>query len=153
VFAFSIAGREWGAGLPAHRAQRFCALTENAMNEKERQSRRRRRTMIGYTEYRTNLPGGQFAAFTSMRAYVVQVDGAGRQAVGPELTRGAYTWTQFAGWSPDGRLGILHRGWESPENAAWEAKHRTFRMTEGWLHDIYLLDPATGGLTNVTAVE
>jgi len=33
-------------------------------------------------------------------------------------------WTQFAGLVPDGRLAIIGRGWESPENASWEEKHR-----------------------------
>jgi len=29
---------------------------------------------IGYTEYRTNLPGGQLATFMSMRASIVRAD-------------------------------------------------------------------------------
>ena len=67
--------------------------------------------------------------------------------------RKPHTWTQFAGWAPDGRTAIVGGGWESPENAAWEEKHKTFRMTEGWRLDQYLVDLATGKLTNLTAVE
>jgi TolB protein len=49
---------------------------------------------------------------------------------------------------------VIGRGWQSPENGAWEEEHKTFRFNaEGWLHDMYLLDLASGKLTNVTAVE
>jgi len=108
---------------------------------------------IGYTEYRTNLPGGRHANIITMRACIVRANGTDRRELAPELAREPYTWTQFAGWSPDGCLAVLGRGWESAENAAWEEEHQTFRMTEGWLYDIYLLDMASGALTNITAVE
>jgi Tol biopolymer transport system component len=110
--------------------------------------------LIGYTELRTNLPGGRHANVVTMRAAVVKADGTGRRVLVEALTRQVNAWTQFAGWSPDGRIAVLGRGWESPENARWEEVHRTFRFTaEGWLYDSYQLDLASGKATNVTAVE
>ncbi|HZP82922.1 MAG TPA: hypothetical protein VFB21_14885 [Chthonomonadaceae bacterium] len=88
-----------------------------------------------------------------MRACVVQEDGSGRRVLAESLTQEPNAWSQFAGWSPDGRIAIVGRGWESPENAAWEEEHQTFRFGDGWLYDMFLLDMATGKLTNVTAVE
>jgi Tol biopolymer transport system component len=110
--------------------------------------------LIGYTELRTNLPGGRHVNVVTMRAVVVNTDGTGRRVLAEELTREPNTWTQFAGWSPDGRLAILGRGWESPENGRWEEEHKTFRFTrDGWLYDSYLLDLKTGRAINLTAVE
>jgi len=109
---------------------------------------------IGYTELRTNLPGGRHANVRTMRAVVVKPDGSARRVLAEELTRQPDTWTQFAGWSPDGRTALLGRGWQSPENAKWEEEHKQFRFTrEGWLNDMYLLDLAGGKATNITAVE
>ncbi|MDZ4859075.1 MAG: hypothetical protein SGI88_08810 [Candidatus Hydrogenedentes bacterium] len=109
-------------------------------------------TLIGYTEYRTNLTTRYDNQITS-RACVVGDDGSRRVELAPELVIKPNTWTQFAGWSPDGSFAILGRGWESPENGAWEEEHKTFRMTEGWLYDILLLEIATGTLTNLTEIE
>jgi Tol biopolymer transport system component len=109
--------------------------------------------LIGYTEGRNDLPGGQFANWVTNRACLVKADGTGRRVLAEELTRKPNTWTQFAGWSPDAKQAILISIWESPENAAWEREHKTFRMTEGWLADSCLLDLATGKVTNLTAVE
>jgi Tol biopolymer transport system component len=110
--------------------------------------------LIGYTELRTNLPGGRHANVITMRAAVVKADGSGRLFVAEKLTQKPNTWTQFAGWSPDGRIAIIGRGWESEENGKWEEKHKTFRFTAaGYLYDSYLLDLASGKATNVTAVE
>jgi len=109
-------------------------------------------TLIGYTEYRTNLPTRYDNQITS-RACVVHADGTGRRVLAGSLAREPHAWTQFAGWSPDGRLAVVGRGWESPENGAWEEANKTFRMTEGWLYDMYLLDMETGRLENMTAVE
>jgi TolB protein len=107
--------------------------------------------LVGYTELQTNLPGGRHA---NMRAAVVNADGSGTRLVAPELANEPDSWTQFAGWSPDGRTAVLGRGWQSPENARWEEEHKTFRHTrEGWLLDAYLVDIATGQAANVTAVE
>jgi Tol biopolymer transport system component len=110
--------------------------------------------LIGYTAFRTNLPGGRHANVTTMRAFVVKADGTGRRALAEELTREKHTWTQFAGWSPDGSVTVVGRGWESPENGKWEEEHRTFRFTaDGWLLDTYLLDLAGGKATNLTGIE
>ena len=114
----------------------------------------RPRGLIGFTEFRTNLPGGRHANNITMRAGVVGADGTRRRLVAGELSRKPNTWTQFAGWSPDGRQAIIGNGWESPDNAAWEEANKTFRFTaEGWLYDTLLLDLANGKLSNVTAVE
>lgn len=115
-------------------------------------SSQRRLPRIGYTEYRTNLPTRHANQITS-RACIVRADGTGRRMLAEELVNEPYAWTQFAGFSPDGRSAIIGRGWESPENAAWEEEHKTFRMTEGWLYDMYLLDLESGDLANLTSVE
>jgi TolB protein len=109
---------------------------------------------IGYTEHRTDRPGGRAANIFTSRACVVRPDGTGRREVAPQLIKNANTWTQFAGWSPDGRQAIVNCGWESSENAAWEEEAKTFRMIPGaWLLDCYLVDIETGAATNLTAVE
>jgi Tol biopolymer transport system component len=111
-------------------------------------------TLIGYTELQTNLPGGRHANVATMRANIVGADGTGRRVLAEELTREPHTWTQFAGWSPDARLAIIGRSWESAENARWEEEHKRFRHTaDGWLCDSYLVDLASAKATNVTAVE
>lgn len=110
--------------------------------------------LIGYNEHRTNLPGGRHANVSTNRAFVIKADGTGRRSLGAELANEANTWTQFAGWSPDGQTAVVLRAWESNENAAWEEQHKTFRFTpEGWLIDSYLVDIATGKAENVTSVE
>ena len=109
---------------------------------------------IGYTEFQTNLPGGRHANVRTTRAMVVKADGSGRRMVAPELADETDTWTQFAGWSPDGQTAVVARGWESPDNARWEEEHQTFRFTpDGWRLDSYLVDLATNRATNVTAVD
>ena len=87
--------------------------------------------LIGYTELRTNLPGGRHANVRTMRATVVKSDGTGRKLVAEELAKEPDTWTQFAGWSPDGKTAIIGAGWQSPENAKWEEENKRFRMDEG----------------------
>jgi Tol biopolymer transport system component len=108
---------------------------------------------IGYTEQRIDLSGGQFYNWETARACVIGGDGSGRRELAPDLAAGEHVWTQFSGWSPDGELAIIGRAWETPENAAWEREHKTFRMTEGWLYDMFLCDPLTGQATNTTSVE
>ncbi len=110
--------------------------------------------LLGYTELRTDLPDGRHANVTTMRAVVVKVDGTGKKVLGESLTREANAWTQFAGWSRDGKTAIIGRGWESLENARWEEEHKTFRFTpQGWLYDMYLLDLKGGEPTNLTAID
>jgi TolB protein len=113
-----------------------------------------RQPLIGYTTFRTNLPGGRHANVRTMRAAVVSADGSGQRPIAAELADGPDAWTQFAGWSPDGRTAIVYRGWQDPENAAWEEEHKRFRMEPGkWQLDSYLVDLASGKTTNVTGVE
>src|SRR5262249_5797203 len=110
--------------------------------------------LIGYTELRTNLPGGRHVNVKTMRAVAVKADGTGRRVLAEELTREPNTWTQFTGWSPDGKTAILSRAWQSEENGKWEEEHKTFRFAaDGRSSDMYLLDLASGKAANLTAVE
>lgn len=110
--------------------------------------------LVGYTEHRTNLPGGRQANVSTNRAMLVRADGTQRRAIGSELLDQPGAWTQFAGWSPDGRTAVVLRGWESADNAQWEETHKTFRFTpDGWLVDSFLVDLATGKADNVTGVD
>lgn len=108
---------------------------------------------IGYTEGRNDLPGGQFFNWITNRACVIRADGTQRRVLAEELTRKPNTWTQFAGWSPDGQTAVIGSFMETPENAAWEREHKTFRMTEGWLADICLMDFPHGAIRNLSAIE
>ena len=110
--------------------------------------------LIGYSELRTDLPGGRHANIRTMRAHKVRADGTGHQEVAAHLARDPDTSTQFAGWSPDGAAAIIHNGWKSPENAAWEEDNKAFRFTkEGCLLDAWFVDMATGRSENITAVD
>ena len=110
--------------------------------------------LIGYTELRTNLPGGRHANVRTMRATVVKADGSERKRLAEELADDPNAWTQFAGWSPDGKTAIIARGWQTPENANWEDEHGMFRFTkEGWSLDSFLVDLGSSKATNVTAVD
>ena len=106
---------------------------------------------IGYSESRNDLPEGQFANWITRRAYVVRTDGSQRRSIGAELASQEHSWTQFAGWSPDGRHAIVYSSWEDPANAQWEREHKTFRMTEGWLVDSCLVDINNGSIQNLTS--
>ena len=86
----------------------------------------RAESLIGYTELSTNLTGGRHANIITMRAVVCRADGTDRRLVAEELVRAPNSWTQFAGWSPDGRLAIIGRGWEDPENGRWEEEHKYY---------------------------
>jgi TolB protein len=109
---------------------------------------------IGYSEFRTNLPGGRHANVTTMRARIVRGDGSGGRGLAEDLTKQQYSTTQFVDWSPDGRLAVINRGWESAENGKWEEENKNFRFTaEGYLLDTYLVDVASGQATNVTSVD
>src|SRR4051794_22501657 len=76
--------------------------------------------LLGYTELQTNLPGARQANVRTMRARLVLADGTGARPIGEKLIDDPNAWTQFAGWSPDGKTAIVGRGWESPSNAHWE---------------------------------
>lgn len=109
---------------------------------------------IGYTELKTNLPGGRHANVRTMRATVVRPDGSGQARIADELADETDAWTQFAGWSPDGKQAIVSRGWQDAENANWEEEHKTFRMEpKKWLLDSCLVAIATGKVSNLTAVD
>src|SRR5262249_7798431 len=64
-------------------------------------------TLIGYTEFRTDLPGGRYVSEATMRAVLVKADGTGRRVLAEELTREKGSWTQLVGWSPDGKAARL----------------------------------------------
>jgi TolB protein len=109
---------------------------------------------IGYTEFRTDLPGGRYVSEATFRAVVVKVDGTGRRVLVEELSREKGSWTQFVGWSPDGKAARLSRYWKSEEVGKWEEKHKTFRPPgEGFRHDAYLVDLASGKATKQAPVE
>ena len=110
--------------------------------------------LIGFTELRTDLPGGRHANVCTMRAVVSRSNGTGLHRIAEELVGEADSWTQFAGWSPDGKQAIVSRGWQDPENARWEEEHRMFRMEPGkWLYDSSLVDLTSGVVLNVTAID
>jgi len=137
--------------LTRHVVVCFCLLGFTSANAADLAMPQR---LIGYTELQTNLPGGRHANVRTMRAAIVQADGVGRRLLAEQLADEPDAWTQFAGWSADGRTAVVIRGWQSPENARWEEEHQTFRFTpEGWLVDSFLVDLATGQTTNVTAVN
>jgi Tol biopolymer transport system component len=111
--------------------------------------------LIGYNEFRTDLPGGRHVNVKTRRAVIIKADGTGRRVLAEELTREKGTWTDFSGWSPDGKLAIFGLKWQSEEDGKWEEENRTFRTTgvTGSRGDCYLYDVATGKATNMTAIE
>jgi Tol biopolymer transport system component len=110
--------------------------------------------LIGYTGFRTDLPGGRYVNVATMRAAVVKADGTGGRVLAEELTREKNSWTQFRGWSPDGKTAVFSRSWMSDENGKWEEEHKDFRYPKGdFSGDGHLFDLAAGKATNVTAVE
>jgi hypothetical protein len=107
---------------------------------------------IGYTEHRTNLPGGRQANIATSRACLIKADGSGRRLLAEELCKKPGSFTQFAGWAPDGSKAIILSGYNPAENAAWEEKHKTFHH-DRWLVDMCLVEIASGKVTNLTAVK
>ena len=83
--------------------------------------------LIGYTELKTNLEGGRHVNVRTMRASLVKADGTSARKIADQLITEPDSWTQFAGWSPEGRQAIIVRGWEDFENARWEEMNKTFR--------------------------
>lgn len=107
---------------------------------------------IGFTQLRTNLPGGRHANTRTMRAMIAGLDGSAPKAIAGDLAKGPDHWTQFAGWSPDGRKAIILQGWQSPENALWEEENKSFRFqAESRLLDCWLVDLETGKRESPTA--
>src|SRR5262249_59645912 len=110
--------------------------------------------LMGYTEYRTDLPGGRQANIKTRRAVVLKADGTGRRVLAEELTREPGSWTEFGGWSPDGKAARLGRYWKSEEVGKWEEEHKDFRpIGEGYRHDAYLVDLASGQAPRQTPVQ
>lgn len=108
---------------------------------------------LGYSEHRTNLPGGRHANVSTGQACVIRADGTERRVLTPEVNDRPDTWTQFAGWSPAGNLAIVLIASNTPENAAWEEEHQGFHLTEGWLVDSALFTLDRGELSIVSAVD
>lgn len=109
--------------------------------------------LVGFTRSRNDLEQGQHANWITKRAFIVEADGTHAREVGQALITGPHQWTQFAGWSPDGKTAVLLSAFETPENAAWEKEHQTFRMTEGWKMDSVLWSLSDNHGVNVTAVD
>lgn len=109
---------------------------------------------IGYTQLRTDLSGGRHNNVRTSRAMMVHPDGSGTNQVAAKLVENENTWTQFAGWSPDGSWAVINQGWQDPANALWEEEHKTFRMEPGkWRLDSVLWDPLKHTGTNLTSIE
>ncbi|MEZ6040377.1 MAG: hypothetical protein R3C20_07715 [Planctomycetaceae bacterium] len=145
------------AGVAGHPGDRgMQAIASSIITAIKRQSGllAQRRSLIGYTAMQTNLPGGRHANIRTMRAHVMNSDGTDDREINANLATDPDAWTQFAGWSPDGRTAIVARGWQSPRNAAIEEERRGFHFTkEGWLLDSYLVAIDTGETQNVTSVD
>lgn len=110
--------------------------------------------VIGYTQLCTNLPGGRHANVRTMRAMTVRADGRDMSELAAPLIGDQNTWTQFAGWSPDGTTAVIALGWQSPQNAVIEEERRAFHFTkEGWRLDAVLVDLSAQTTQNVTAVD
>lgn len=108
---------------------------------------------LGYSVFRVNLPGGRYANAITTRAWIVRADGTDARPFAPSLTEGPDTWSQFAGWSPDGRRAIVAAGWQSPADGAWEEENKQFRFSDQKRLDICLVDLETNEVVNLTAVD
>ena len=114
----------------------------------------RPQNLIGYTVSHCDDPRGQLYNWATARAMLVRGDGTQRREIASGLIDKPNTWTQFTGWSADGRSALVYQCWESLENYAWERAHRDFRHNDkGWLIDSCVVDLETGKVENVTAVE
>jgi hypothetical protein len=82
-------------------------------------------SVIGYTEFRTNLPGGRHANVTTMRACLVNADGTGRHALAEELTRDPDTWTH-------GRIPRTRAGRRSTGPSASRGDGATIPASSTW---------------------
>ena len=93
---------------------------------------------IGYREYRVDLPTRD-ECWESMRAYVMNADGANRTELASELIRGARSKTAFSGWSPDARTALIENAYTDPGGT--------------YYYDVYTLDMVTGSTLNISAPE
>lgn len=108
---------------------------------------------IGCTVHATALPGGRHVNVATSRATLL-LPGRGPLPLAADLADEPGSWTQFAGWFPDGATAIVGRGWERGDNGRWEEEHGTFRFQAGdWLYDTHLVDLHSGRAVNVTAVD
>ena len=109
---------------------------------------------IGYTTHRTNLPGGYYPNRVTSRAFVVRGDGNGTTELAPGLASKPHQFTQFGGWSPDGRQAVLYQIWES-RRTALGGQARAPALLGGALAggNLILLNMQTKKTTNLTAVE
>jgi len=116
------------------------------------------RGLLGYSRHQTQCPEGQFHYFISRRAYVTGFSGSDQSSLArelaPELAAEANCFTSIERFIHGGQTAIVVAGWCDPENAAWERKHRRFRMRpDGWRLDICLVDLATGNTRNLSDVD
>src|SRR5688572_3991093 len=104
--------------------------------------------LIGYTDLGCDDPRGQFYNSRTARAMIVRADGTGRREIGASLITRSNSWTQFAGFWPDGRRAVISSAWESEDNYLWEREHKKFRRNDGWLVDGCLVDIRTDHAVN-----
>ena len=74
-------------------------------------------------------PSSDFVASRLFDSRALQVDGTPQRMVWAVQRDGSYvadeladvpdSWTQFAGWSPDGRTAVVGRGWQHPQNVCY----------------------------------
>ena len=111
--------------------------------------------LIGYTEFRTDLPGGRYVNVGTMRAAVVKADGTGRRVLAEELTREkGYldAVRRLVAGRQDGHL--PPRLEERRERqVGGGAQGLPLQRATAVSYDVYLFDLASGKATNVTAVE
>ncbi len=109
---------------------------------------------VGYTQLATREAGGRHANIRTSKAMLMHTDGSTPRELGAQLIENNDSWTQFAGWSPDGRKALIQVGWQDPVNAQWEEEHRTFHMRpDTWKLDTWVLVLKDGSLHNPCAVD
>ena len=131
-----------------------CLVTVLALRAADSPSTKTSEQWIGYTQLATREAGGRHANIRTSRAMLMHTDGSTPRELGAPLVENDDSWTQFAGWSPDGRKALIQVGWQDPVNAQWEEEHRTFRMRpDTWKLDTWVFDLKDGSLYNPCAVD